>query len=193
MTATALTVHVQRLPAGGLRFTIPGWDDWTVDAHGPFEIARALDAAWTEADIAAYARRKNTIRDVQVWDDLLDHTRRPAGDGRTDPGLDATPRPRHLRAVEADEARAARARAVSTAGARELVRAREWARRRDGQWRSPGGRWFRADSEHVRRIAAILAEHGEEPRPYPDLHDAATLAEVIPLWPPSAGAAVQEG
>jgi hypothetical protein len=188
-----ITVTIERQPAGGLRFTIPGMPDWAATAHGAFEIARAIDAAWTETDIAAYARRRGTIRDAQVWDDLLDHTRRPCLDGRHEPDIDAPPRPRHLRVVRAAETRAAAARPVTTQGDRELQRAREWSRRADGAWRSPAGRWFRSDSEHVRRIVAILTEHGEEPRPFPELYDANTLTEVRPLRTEPAGAAIREG
>lgn len=193
MTVERITVTIERLPAGGLRFTMPGWDDWCAVGHGPFEIARAIDAAWVEADIATYARARGTIRDVEVWDDLLDHTRRPATDGHTDPDPDSPPRRRHLRAVQAEEARAARARVIATQGSRELRRAREWSRRADGMWCSPAGRWFHADSEHARRVAAILREHGEEPRLYVETDPDAPLAEVHQLRRPAGLADVREG
>jgi hypothetical protein len=159
-----LTVQVTRDP-GGLRFTMPAFPDWAATASGAHEIARALDAAWTEQQIAAYARSRGTVRDVQAFDDRLDHTRRPTRllHSVQDPAPE--PRPQLLARVQRREAEEAAQRRIITYGAEELQRAQLWTINYDGTWTSPYGRVFKATSEHVRRISKILAEHGEEPTP----------------------------
>jgi hypothetical protein len=165
MTVGTLMFAVTRHPSGGLRFTMPQFPDWAATACSPHEIARALDLAWTEVDIAAYARSRGTVRDVQAYDDRLDHTRRPTRLLRSVQDPAPEPRPQLLATVERREAEEAAQRRIITYGAEELQRARLWTINYDGTWTSPYGRVFKATSEHVRRISRILAEHGEEPTP----------------------------
>lgn len=60
-----LTLEVERLDDRGtrLRFTSPRMPGWVQVASTPVEVARILHQAWTEADIAGYARWRGSSYD----------------------------------------------------------------------------------------------------------------------------------
>lgn len=60
-----LPLEVERLDDRGsvLRFTSPRMPGWAAVAKTPHEVARVMLQAWTEADIAAYARWRGSSYD----------------------------------------------------------------------------------------------------------------------------------
>lgn len=173
MSVGTITISITKHPSGGLCLTMPHVPHWREMAEGPHGIASALDKAWVEADIALYAKRKGTVGDVEAYDDRVHHTRRAWRLLRSEPDYTPEARPQLQAKFERERAREAQVAAhpVRTQGSRELERARKWTINPDGTWLSPGNpdgtgrRTFAPDTDHVRRISAILTEHGEEPRP----------------------------
>jgi hypothetical protein len=133
-----LPLTFERLPAGGIRISspyMPGWS--TVARGGPYAIAAAIDAAWTEAQVAAYARWQGRMYDhddptSRGWPDPADppeRPRQPASWARSGPRRERPNRPD----VHPPDA---------------------WRPLPDGGFLSPSGRTYGPQTECARRVAA---------------------------------------
>lgn len=61
----SVVVRIDDLPGGLLRVSAPGAQGWAAAARSPHELARAIQAAFTEHDIAAYAAGHGRVYDGQ--------------------------------------------------------------------------------------------------------------------------------
>ncbi len=59
----SVVVRIEDLPGGLLRVSAPGAQDWAAAVRSPHELARAIRAAFTEHDIAAYAAGHGRVYD----------------------------------------------------------------------------------------------------------------------------------
>lgn len=128
-----ITLRVEAI-AIGLRFSTPSARGWAAVARTPAEVPRAIQAAFTEAQVAAYAQLHGQVYDLDALTGSID------GDPMAPP-------------LE-------RRRAPAKPGigwARGQVRPdaydpAEWSQLPDGNWRSPGGRVHKAGSQMVQRV-----------------------------------------
>lgn len=140
--ARQVTVTIRRDEHGVLVTSerLPGWGR---HARTPHQIAEAVAAAFTESEVAAYARFRGTTYDVaeladQVPTQALARTRR-----------------------HPDEPRPAVVGHSASATARPDVHPLEaWQPLPDGRWRSPDGRRFGAHTAMVASITAKRAAAG---------------------------------
>lgn len=135
-----ITLTVDTLPDGSLRFSTPSARGWAAVARTQPEVTRAIQGAFTEAQVAAYAAWRGTQYDLSA---LTDHV---PGDAM------APPRPKR---------RTRRPRGGDGWGygqqRPDVHLPTEWTELPDGRWRSPGGRTYRADAAQVQRVRARLA------------------------------------
>lgn len=120
-----LPVILERLDSGGFRLSSPDLPGWSATGHGPHQLARCMDEAWVELQIAAYSRRHG-----QEYD--LAH-------------LAATPK----------TARPEAARRWPSP-----YDPRDWVPLPGGDWLSPSGRRYRADTTTVAKVKARRAQLG---------------------------------
>jgi hypothetical protein len=124
----AVSLVVETLPDGAVRVSSPQARGWAGVARNPGELARVVASAFTEAQVAAYAAWKGELYDLDELTDV------DPGDPTTD--LPVPPKRRN-RMVRSDAQHPA-----------------DWRRTEDGRWRSPGGRYYREETQLVQRVMA---------------------------------------
>lgn len=128
----SVPVQIDALPEG-LRVSTPLARGWAAMARTPDQLAAAIAAAFTEAQIASYSRWKGTTYDQDELTDVV------AGDA-----LAAATQTREFRRRErADQHNPA-----------------DWSPLSDGCWRSPAGRRYRPDAAIVARVRRRRRELG---------------------------------
>jgi hypothetical protein len=130
----AITVKIEALP-GGLRISTPTTQGWAAFARNEAQLVAAVRAAFTEAQIAAYAQWRNGTYD------LADTVSRDD----PDPLVAAAP----------NEIRRPRPKVR-----RDQYNPADWVVRSDGRYQSPSGRSYAPDSTMARRIRAAWGKHG---------------------------------
>lgn len=138
-----LALRVERMPTGGMRISTPSARGWAVIARSEAELHRAVSAAFTEAQCAAYARWKGERYELDALTEPV------PGDAL------ATPRtpPR-------------RGRNTAPVGWGKLQQRpdrhppSEWTKLEDGAWRSPGGNRYKAGTQAVEKLIARRKELG---------------------------------
>jgi hypothetical protein len=123
----AIMLMVEPLPDGRYRLSTPHARGWAAMASTPIELARGVHGAVTEATVAAYARQRGKVYDLdgltpQVHGDPL-AGRPPTRESR----------PRRSR------------RAHSPA---------DWQMVSNGSWKSPNGRVYRPGAQVVKKVIA---------------------------------------
>jgi hypothetical protein len=131
----SVNVRLDVMPGGGMRVSTPDARGWAVVASGPRQLLDALAGAFTEAQVASYARWKGETYELDALTEV----------DNTDP-LATTRQWRRRRG------RIARSDAHNAA---------EWTRLEDGRWRAPGGRVYRQDCDVVRKVRAKRRMLGE--------------------------------
>jgi len=121
-----LNLRVEPLPGGGVRVSTPQARGWAAVARSEAELARAVLSAFTEVQVASYARWKGEVYDLDALTDV-------------DPADPATALPAPVRR---------RNRTTRS----DVAHPSEWARLPDGRWRSPAGRHYQPNSQLVRRV-----------------------------------------
>lgn len=129
----ALDLKVETLADGMLRVSTPLARGWAAVARNPFELARAIQAAFTEAQMASYARWKGEAYELDLATDVV-------------PG-DAL-----AAAVRSTEFKH-RTRSDTHSPA-------DWCPMPDGRWRSPSGRAYRPDTPIVRNVVSARVRLG---------------------------------
>lgn len=122
----SVPVRIDAVP-GGLRVSTPLARGWAMVARTPQELARAIGAAFTEAQVASYARWRGETYELDEMTDVV------AGDALAA----ATRTVQFRRRVRADQHNPA-----------------DWSQLSDGSWRSPGGFTYRPDTAVVARVRA---------------------------------------
>lgn len=122
----AIALQVETLDSGRIRISSPHARGWATVARTPSQLFAAIQEAYREVTIAAYARAQGKTYDL----DQL--TTRVPGDPLAD-GAPARERvPRRTRRKSHDPA--------------------NWTRMDDGRWMSPTGRAYREDSRVVQDV-----------------------------------------
>jgi hypothetical protein len=67
----ALRLIVRRTPTGGLCFSTPLTPGWSMVATCPAEVPLAIERAWSEATIAAYARLRGVLYDLAETEETI--------------------------------------------------------------------------------------------------------------------------
>ena len=129
-----IPLRVDVLPSGELRLSSPAARGWSGTARTSHELARVVREAFREVSCASYARAKGEPYDLDVL------TIRVAGDP-----------------LAGDQQR--RIRGQRTARHKSYA-PEDWTRMDDGRWRSPGGRFYQADSTAVRNVIKKREEKG---------------------------------
>jgi len=144
----SITVRVDQLPNGRLRISTPTARGWAAVAGTQPELARAIQGAFTEAQVAAYARWRGTQYDL---DALTAHVPGDALAGR---------KPQRVQGRGKTDKRAPRTGEGWSYGQQrpDVHLPNEWAEQPDGRWRSPSGRMYRADAAQVVRVRRRLAQ-----------------------------------
>lgn len=133
-TPNAINVLVERLPGGGYRLSTPYARGWAVTCSTPMQLANALPGAFTEASIAAYARAKGAVYDLdQLTSQVVGDAVAGAAPGR------------------AKKPRTGRRAAHSPA---------DWSMTDSGTWRSPSGRMYGPETLAVQRVKVKRAQLG---------------------------------
>lgn len=126
-----IPLQAEILPGGGYRLSSPMARGWAGVGRTPVELSRAMMQAFDEVAIAAYARAKGHLYDL---DQMTEQVR---GDQ-----LAGAPRKRQRGPVARRAAHPPEA----------------WAMTDDGRWRSPAGRFYREDSWQVQAVLKRRAE-----------------------------------
>jgi hypothetical protein len=121
------------VPPGHWRVSTPLARGWAAVVSNPHDLARALVAAATEAQIASYARLHSQPYELDVLTDVV-----PG-----DPLAQAHRTVDHRRRVRTDQHHPG-----------------DWVPMPDGRWRAPCGRMYRPDSGVVRRVKAARLRLG---------------------------------
>lgn len=139
---------IERTTAGGVRVTCPVAPGWAAVARSPYDLARALEAGWREADVATYAARRGERYDLALHDRAAAEL---ASLGEQLPyGTD-----------EATSTIAALAsRDVQTLAVGKAHSPLAWEELPDGQMRSPTGRVYGSGTQMVARVRERRAEMG---------------------------------
>jgi len=135
--ARQVTLHVEAMPDGRLRVSTPSARGWAVVVRSRDELARAVTTAFTEAQVAAYARWR-----AERYD--LDHLTEPmAGDPM------APPRRPGRRPTNTG----------LTGWGRNQIRPdahppEEWTKLPDGRWQSPAGKAYGPATKMAQQVMA---------------------------------------
>jgi hypothetical protein len=126
----SIEVRIDVLSPGRVRVSTHQARGWAVVASGPRQLLDALQAAFTEAQLASYATWKGEPYELDELtevdnSDPLATTRRTSRHGRHS----------HGRTERTD-----------------IHHPGEWAKMSDGRWRSPGGRLYREECDTVQRV-----------------------------------------
>jgi hypothetical protein len=129
----SVPLRIDALPGGRLRVSTPLARGWAATARTPEQLAAAITAAFTEAQVATYARWCNgtydldELTEVQVGDPLAAPTRTQSYQHRK----------------RSDQHNPA-----------------DWTPLSSGHWRSPSGRSYRPDATIVARVKAARRRQG---------------------------------
>lgn len=145
----SVTIRVDQLDNGRLRISTPTARGWAAVAGNQPELARAIQGAFTEAQVAAYARWRGTQYDL---DALTAHVPGDALAGR---------KPQRVQGKTKSTKRAPRTNEGWGYGQQrpDVHLPGEWCEQPDGRWRSPSGRMYRADAAQVVRVRRRLAQN----------------------------------
>lgn len=141
----SITIRVDQLEGGKLRISTPTARGWAAVAGNQPELARAIQGAFTEAQVAAYARWRGAQYDL---DTLTAHVPGDALAGK---------KPQRQKG---GNKRAPRTGEGWSYGQQrpDVHLPNEWTEQPDGRWRSPSGRMYRADAAQVVRVRRRLAQ-----------------------------------
>lgn len=122
-----VTLQIESLGPGKVRVSTPQARGWAAVATNPFELTRAVNAAFTEAQIASHSTWKNQVYDLDGLTEVDPNDPKTALNQR---------RPRRQRGpIRSD-----------------IHHPGDWQRLEDGRWRSPGGRIYREETQLVQRM-----------------------------------------
>lgn len=124
-----IPLQAELLPDGGIRISSPMARGWAGHARTPAELAKTMQAAFVEVEVASYARAKGANYDQ---DRLTEHV---PGDPLAGSKMTRRRGPVQRRAAHPPEA---------------------WTLQDDGYWRSPAGRRYPPTSPAVLRVVAKL-------------------------------------
>lgn len=138
---TEITVTVRKTPTGYLltQASCPGWG---AHVSSPAALAHGMSAAFTEAQLAAYARWRGAPYDLALTEDDV-------------PAAVAVHRQHPAERVELDEVAVQRQRTPS-----DRHDPAEWVPLPDGAWLSPRGHRYRQDTAIVASVVAARRERG---------------------------------
>lgn len=128
----SVMVRIDGLPGGRLRISAPSARGWARTVRTRDELVRAVSEAFTEAQLASYARWRGEAYDHDALSDVDD----------SDPLVASAP---HIQRV-------------MRAGRSDVHSPLDWVPLPDGRWRSPAGRVFGADTDAVKRVKAKRAK-----------------------------------
>jgi hypothetical protein len=128
-------VRLETLPQGFIRVSTPQARGWSVTVRTRDDLARAIQQAFTEAQVASYAAWRGEAYDLDAMTEV----------DNSDP-LTAATRTHNF---------TARARS-------DVHNPNDWTPMPDGRWRSPGGRIYSSNTDAVRKV---LAKRRRQPRP----------------------------
>jgi hypothetical protein len=137
----ALRLIVSRTPTGALRFTTPLTPGWAMVATCPAEVPLAIERAWCEASIAAYARLRGVLYDLAETEEVVP----PEAYARTRPHPGETP---------TEEDRLARRRRTKHPQTHDPEC---WVELSDGSYRSPRGRNYGPQTRVASAVRAARA------------------------------------
>lgn len=140
----SIELRVEALPGIGLRVSTPAARGWAAVARTPHDLARAVTAAFTEAQVAAHARWRGAEYDLDAL------TAAVPGDPM------APPRERTRR-------RTPGAPGVGWKSGQQrpdTYSPADWQRCDDGRWLSPGGRRYQQSNPIVVRVLAARRRLG---------------------------------
>jgi hypothetical protein len=138
-----LTVQIESIDGVGLRFSTPTARGWAVVARNQAEVGRAIQAAFTEAQVAAYAKAHGIAYDLDAM------TAAVPGDPMAPP----IQRPRRRPASDGVGWRKGQRRP-------DVHDPADWSLLESGDLRSPGGKTVRADSPMGVRILQLRKQLG---------------------------------
>jgi hypothetical protein len=142
----SITVRVEQLAGGKLRISTPTARGWAAVAGNQPELARAIAGAFTEAQVAAYARWRGTQYDL---DALTAHV----------PGDPLAGKKPERKSAKGNKRAPRTGEGWSYGQQRPDVHLpNEWTEQPDGRWRSPSGRMYRHDAAQVVRVRRRLAQ-----------------------------------
>jgi hypothetical protein len=123
----AVEVRMEAMPGGSLRVSTPQARGWAVVVHTRDELVRAVQRAFTEAQIASYAAWKGESYDLDALTEV----------DNSHPLTAAT-----------------RTRSFEVRARTDVYNPEDWTQMPDGSWRSPGGRIYGKDTDTVRKVLA---------------------------------------
>jgi hypothetical protein len=129
----SVLVQIEQLPQGALRVTTPTTQGWAAVARTQQELVAAIQAAFTEAQIAAYAQWRGHAYDLAELSSRDD----------PDPLVRRPPSRNTRRSVRKDQYDPA-----------------DWKVRSDGMWESPRGTLYKPESTMVERVKAARTRLG---------------------------------
>jgi hypothetical protein len=173
--AREITLRVRRVDGGKLRLSTPEWG-WVCVVVNPLQLHEGVIRAFTEVEIASYARWKGQTPDLAVLGRV--------GDDET--ANDPAP----VRTVERAKGYRAAASWRSGGNARE-VHPSEYTPNPDGSWIGPSGRVFR-DERTCRRITARRLRAGLPITPTDGVLDLSVHGAVLAAGARAAGCTVHE-
>jgi hypothetical protein len=123
----SVDVRLETLPEGLIRVSTPQARGWSVTARTRDDLARAIQQAFTEAQVASYAAWRGEAYDLDAMTEV----------DNTHPLTAAT-----------------RTRDFTLRARSDVHNPDDWTPMPDGRWRSPGGRLYGADTDAVRKVLA---------------------------------------
>lgn len=123
----AIMMMVEPQPGGGYRISTPHARGWAAVVHNPNQLAHGVRQAFTETQLAAYARAHNRVYDLDGM------TGQVVGDPLAGKAVTREARPRRGR------------RSHSPA---------DWKMTDNGSWKSPNGRVYGPSTQVVQRVLA---------------------------------------
>jgi hypothetical protein len=132
-----LRLLLRRTPEGTLLISSPLVPGWCVPAACPAELALAVEQAWCEAQVAAYARLRGVMYDLaETVDDIPRDrqlgARHPAEPAPAQPPVDEVARRRRVKHPATHDPE-------------------DWVELSDGYWQSPGGRRYAPHTPQAQR------------------------------------------
>lgn len=120
-------VRLETMPEGFIRVSTPQARGWAVTVRTRDELARAIQQAFVEAQVASYAAWRGEPYDLDALTPV----------DNTHPLTAAT-----------------RTRDFTVRARTDVHNPDDWTPMSDGRWRSPGGRLYGPDTDAVRKVLA---------------------------------------